>query len=328
MHRRGAAVLAGLILLALLSARPEAQTSPASDGKRIGWLSTEQASPALGSYRDTLRQALVGQVNLRQLTFEERHVGVRGEQLRAAAAQLVRLKVNAILAVGHDAARAALQATSSIPIVVLASDPVAAGLVKSLDDPGANVTGVAFDAAELSHRRLQILKALAPKLSTVWVVGQGASGSSTAEAQAIATAARGLEVGTRPLDADDARTLRLALVAASPAKLDALFVPVEPWLVGDARAVAEVAAKHRLPAVYPFSEFIDEGGLVSYGPNLHAMYRRAGSYLGRVMNGARPRDLPVERPSRAELAVNLRAAKALGLTVPPALLGAADRILE
>src|SRR5262249_48125730 len=150
-----------------------------------------------------------------------------------------------------------LQATSGIPIVVLAADPVAAGLVKSLDDPGANVTGVAFEAAELSHRRLQILKELMPKLAVVGVVGQSGSGSSTAEGQAIATAARGLGIETRSIDADDARTLRLALLAAAPALPNALLVPVEPWLVADARAVVEVAAKQRLPTVYPFGEFTD-----------------------------------------------------------------------
>src|SRR5262249_25021150 len=153
------------------------QTSPATDARRIGWLSSEQPSPTLASYRDALRQALVGHVNLQRVTFEERHVGARVDQLRAAAAELVRLKVSAILAVGHEAGRAALQATNTIPIVVLASDPVAAGLVKSFDDPGANVTGVAFDAAELSHRRLQILKDLVPKLSTVAVLGPGGPGT-------------------------------------------------------------------------------------------------------------------------------------------------------
>ena len=326
MRRRDTMVLAVLGLLSLFSTTPAAQTPTVGDGKRIGWLSTDQPSPALASYRDALRQALVGHVNLQRVAFEERHVGNRLEQLRAAAAELARLKVNAFLAVGHEAGRAALQATNSIPIVVLASDPVAAGLVKSLDDPGANVTGVAFDAAELSHRRVQILKELVPKLSTLAVLGPG--GSGTVEVQAITAAAKGLGIEARPLDADNVRTLGLALLATGPGKLDGLLVPVEPWLVADARAVVELTVKHRLPAVYAFAEFTDEGGLVAYGPNLHAMYRRAGSYLGRVVNGVRPRELPVERPSRAELVVNLRAARALGLTVPRSLLGAADRILE
>ena len=319
MHRRCAVLL---IVSGLLTV---AAASPASaDGKRIGWLTTQAASPALGSYRDALRQALVGQVNLRDLVLEERHAGGRVDLLASYAAELARLNVSAVLAIGYEAARAAMQATSTIPIVIIASDVVTAGLVKALDDPGGNVTGVTFDSAELGHRRLQILRDLAPKASVVALVSQRGSSASEAEIQTLTTIARGLGMTARPMEATEMRALR----PGGADGVDGMVVPAEPWLLGQARPIAEVAARLKLPTVYPFSEFVEEGGLVAYGPNLRALYRRAGAYVARVVNGTRPRDLPIERPSRSELVVNVRAARAAGVTVPPTVLAAADRIIE
>jgi len=319
MHRRCAVRLLVAGLLAVAVASPAS-----SDGKRIGWLTTAAASPALASYRDALRQALVGQVNLRDLVLEERHAGGRVDLLASYATELARLNVSAVLAIGYDAARAAMQATSTIPIVIIASDVVTAGLVKALDDPGGNVTGVTFDSAELGHRRLQILKDLVPRASVVVVVSQRGSPASEAEVQTLTTIARGLGITARAMDATEVRALR----PGGADGVDGMLVPAEPWLLGQGRPIVDVAAKLKLPTVYPFSEFVEEGGLVAYGPNLRALYRRAGAYVARVVNGTRPRDLPIERPSRSELVVNVRAARAVGVTIPPGVLAAADRIIE
>jgi len=318
MHRRCAVALVVVGLLTVAA-------SPAgAEIKRVGWLTTEVASPALAPYRDAIRQAFVGHLNLRDLVLEERHAGGRADLLASYAADLVRLRVNAVLAIGHDAARAAVQATSTIPIVIVASDVVTAGLVKALDDPGGNVTGVTFDSAELGHRRLQILRDLVPKASVVALVSQRGSPASDAEVQTLSTIARGLGMTARPMDATEVRALR----PVATDRIDAMLVPAEPWLLSEARRLVALAARLRLPTIYPFSEFVEEGGLVAYGPSLRALYRRAGAYVAKVVNGARPRDLPLERPSRSELIVNARTARALGLTLPPALHGAADRTLE
>jgi putative tryptophan/tyrosine transport system substrate-binding protein len=323
MHRRCAVLIVVACLLAVLAAIP----ATAADARRVGWLSTAQPSPALAAYREALRQGLVGHVNLQQLVLEERHAGPRADLLSTYASELVQLKVAAILAIGHDAARGAMQATSTIPIVIIASDVVAGGLVKTLEEPGGNVTGVAFDSAELGHRRLQILRSLAPKASVVAVLRQRGSAASDAEVQGLTTIAQSLGITARPIEAGDVRVL-IRTVTEATEKIDAMLVPAEPWLMGEARRVVDLSAKLRLPTVYPFGEFADEGGLVAYGPNLRAMYRRAGSYVARVLTGARPRELPIERPSRSELVVNVRTARTLGVTVPASLLGAADRIVE
>jgi ABC-type uncharacterized transport system substrate-binding protein len=321
MHRRRAVQLLVAGLLAVTGAVP----ANAGDTRRVGWLTTAQPSPGLAAYREALRQALVGHLDLQHLGFEERHAGSRADLLTAYASELVRLKVAAILAIGHDAARAAMQATTTIPIVIIASDVVAGGLLRGLDEPGDNVTGVAFDSIELGPRRLQLLRDVAPRGAAVAVLGQSGSAASQVEGQALTTIARGVGLATRPIEMGDLQAVR---AAGSPPGIDAVLVPAEPWRVGDARRVVELVAKLRVPALYPFSEFVDEGGLLAYGPNLRAMYRRAGSYVARVVTGTRPRELPIERPSRSELVVNVRTAKALGVTVPASLLGAADRIVE
>jgi putative ABC transport system substrate-binding protein len=283
----------------------------------------DRPSAALASYRDTLRQALVGYAQLRQVPFEERHAAGNAELLPAYASELVRLKVGVIVAAGYDAVRTAMQATNSIPIVALASDPVSMGLVKKLDEPGGNVTGVAFESGELADRRLQILKEFAPKLSVVAVVSPRGSAAAVAELQATTTTAKTLGMIAQPMEAADLRLQRIA----TGEKVQALIIPTEPWPLADARGLIAVAARLRIPAVYPFSEFADEGGLVAYGPNLVAMYRRAGAYVAKVMTGARPGELPMERPTRSELVVNVRTAKTLGITVPASLLNTADRII-
>jgi putative tryptophan/tyrosine transport system substrate-binding protein len=327
MRRCHPALLAALCLMVALFAAPRAETAPAAEGKRVGWLTMDRPSAALGSYRDALRQALVGYPQLRQVTFEERHAAGNAGLLSTYAAELARLKVSVIVAAGHEAVRTAMQATSSIPIVMVASDPLVTGLVKKLDEPGGNVTGVAFESAELAHRRLQILTEFVPKLSVVAVVSQRSSAASVAETQAITTTAKALRITAQPVEAADIRVPRTTAMIPTPERAEAMLVPSEPWLLADARSLVTVATKLRVPAVFPFSEFADEGGLVAYGPNLLAMYRRAGSYAARVMTGARPGELPMERPSRSELVVNVRTAKALGIAVPVSLLNTADRII-
>jgi putative ABC transport system substrate-binding protein len=317
-----------LLAVSVFAARSTtlAAERPPPDAKRIGWLSAGHPPSGIAAYRDVLRQALVGYVRQQQVTFEERDAAGRLERLPALASDLVRLKASVILAAGNEAVRAAKEATSSIPVVMIASDPVVAGLVRSLDQPGANVTGVAFESSELGHQRLQFLRELVPGLSVVFVLRNAASTSSAAEFQAIDTTAQALRLVARPLDVTDFQGLQTLLPKARSEKAEAVLLPAEPWLLSDVQGVVGLMRKLRIPAVYPFREFGEAGGLVAYGPNLLGLYRRAGSYLGRVADGAQPQELPIDRPSRSELVVNVKTAKALGLSVPPSMLGRADHL--
>jgi putative ABC transport system substrate-binding protein len=323
------AVIAGGLLAAPLAA--EAQQA----GKvyRIGYLASNlAASPQLHeAFRQGLRD--LGYFEGRNVAIEYRDGEGKLERLPALAAELVALKVDVIVTGGGTpAALAAKQATRILPIVfTAAADPVTDGLVPSLARPGSNVTGLSLLFPELVGKRLEQFKQAVPGVSQVAVLWQpGGLGERTemdmlkeAEVAARALGVRLLFVeARRPADFDR------AFSDMTRAGAGALSVLPSPTFLYERRRLVDLAAKNRLPTVFPLREYVDAGGLMAYGPDLADMYRRAATYVDKILKGAKPADLPVEQPTKFELVINLKTAKALGLTIPPSLLRRADQVIE
>jgi len=266
------------------------------------------------------------------LVIECRFTEGRDERAPALAAELVSLKVDLILPAGYPRAHAAKEATSTIPIVVMyVSDPVLAGLVASLARPGGNVTGLTWTAGvEIVGKQLQFLKEAVPNISRVAVLSDSTNPNTTAahlrEAQ---TAARALHLTLQPYGLrDHPEELEGAFAAMTKARAGALLVLPHPLIFVHARRTAELAAQSRLPAVYPYRESVEAGGLMAYTPNAPDMFRRAATYVDKILKGTKPADLPVKQPTKFELVINLKTAKALGLTIPQSLLSRADEVIQ
>jgi putative ABC transport system substrate-binding protein len=263
------------------------------------------------------------------VTFEMRFADGKPERLPGLAADLARLNVELIVAFGATSARAAKDVTSTIPIVMLVHpDPVAAGLVTSLAQPGGNVTGLARLSQELSAKRLALLKEGVPTFSraaALWFTGSRDAQRSVAE---IETAAHGLGVAVRAFGIRDPGELESTFVGMSDWRADALIVVPSSVLWDHRMTITKLADKHRLPAMFPEREFVEAGGLMAYGASLPEQFRHAAGYVDKILKGTRPGDLPVEQPTRFELVVNSKTARALGLVIPPAILLRADQVLE
>jgi putative ABC transport system substrate-binding protein len=265
----------------------------------------------------------------RTIVYECR--GARGDlaRLPAFAAELVALEVDAILAFTWPAAAAAKQATAAIPIVVVsAGDPARVGLVASLARPGGNITGISDQSAESSAKRLEILKESHPGARRVAVLWNAADRSMTDRFEEIAQGARTLGVSIEPLGVQDREELREALGRLDQLAPDALMVVVDLLTSANRQRIIAVAAERRLPMISERKRFAEDGGLVSYGPTNEEMFLRAAHQLDRILKGAKPADLPVEQPTKFELVVNLKTAKALGLTIPQSILLRADEVIE
>jgi putative ABC transport system substrate-binding protein len=274
----------------------------------------------------------LGYVEGRNLVIEYRDAGGKFERLPALAAELVALKVDVILAPSAVAALAAKQATRTLPIVFAGvPGPVTSGLVTSLARPGGNVTGLSALTPELVGKCLEQLKQAVPGVSRVAVLWQpGALPERTDKdmLKGAEVAARALGVRPQFLEARGPEDFDRAFAAMTRARADALTVLPSPMLNTERRRLVDLAAKNRLPAVYPWRESVDAGGLMSYGPDRADMFRRAATYVDRILKGAKPGDLPVEQPTKFELVINLKAAKALGLTIPQSLLQRADELIQ
>ncbi len=320
-----------LLLVGLFSpVAPEAQ--PAAKVARIGLLSNNLAAdPHL---REAFLQGLrdLGYVEGRNLTIEYRDVEGKPERFPALAAELVALKVDVIVAPTTLAAVAAKQATRTLAIVfATAGDPVGSGLVTSLARPGGNVTGSSILAPELVAKRLELLRQAVPGVSRVAVLWQPGSMGERMDTDMLKEAdagARALGVRLHFVEARGPRDLDRVFSDMTRARAGALTVLGSTMFSTERRRLVDLAAKNRLPAVYTSREFVDAGGLMAYGPNLADMYRRAATYVDRILKGARPADLPVEQPTKFELIINLRASKSLGLAIPQSLLGRADQVIE
>ena len=325
-RRRFLGALAGGLLAAPLAA--EAQ--PAGKVYCIGVL--EPTSMALNAANlDAFRQGLreLGYVEGRNMRIEYRSADGRSERFPDLAAELVRLKVDVILTRGTPAVMAAKNATGTIPVVMAASgDPVLSGVVSSLARPGGNVTGLSAVVVEVSGKRLELIREVAPGVSRVAALFNMSNPNDALQWKEIETAAPSLRVQLQLLDVRKPSDFAGAFDAAVKGRAGALVVGLDALTWANHRPIVDLAAKHRLPAIYGGREFVNAGGLIAYGVSYPHLYHRAANFVDKILKGAKPADLPVEQPSKFELVINLKTAKALGLTIPQSLLARADQVIE
>ncbi len=320
------------VALGLLAAPLAASAQPAAKVSRIGYLQLNlAASPHLAeAFRQGLRH--FDYVEGRNLVIEYRDAEGKFERLPALAAELVALKVDVIVASGTLAALAAKHATRSIPIVFpTVGDPVTDGLVTSLARPGGNVTGLSNLSPELVGKCLELLKQAIPGVSRVavlWQPGGFTERTRKDVRNGAEVAGRALGMRLQFVEARGPEDFDRAFSDITRARASALIVVLTAMFFQERRRLVDQAVKIRLPAVYESRESVDAGGLMSYGPNLADSFRRAATYVDKILKGAKPGDLPVEQPTKFELVINLKTAKALGLTIPPALLLRADQVIE
>ena len=300
---------------------------------RIGYLSL--LKPANESIRsEGVRVALreLGYIEGQNIAIEYRYAEGRRDRLPELAAELVRLKVDVIVAAGGDPMiRAAKNATKTIPIVMMGSglDPVEAGLVESLARPGGNITGLTNIAAQLGGKRLEVLKEVVTKLNRVAVVYEPASRPSALEVkEVLPVAARGLGLTVRYWEVRAADDFERVFAALEKERLDGLYVTTGGLMNDNQKRIAGLALKSRIPSMYISREFVDVGGLLGYGADVAESYRRVAYYVDRILKGTKPADLPIEQPTKFELAINLKTAKQIGLTIPQKVLARADRVIK
>ncbi len=334
MHRRSGHVadrrafvnaLATGLVLAPLAARAQAATRVA----RIGLLTPSSISPRgpMAETRQKLRE--MGYVEGRDIQFEVRAANEDFERLPDLAADLVRSGVDLIVAVSSPAIRAAENATTTIPIVMLSgTDPVAGLFVASLERPEGNVTGVTTYLPELAPKRLEVLRECLPGLRRVAILANLRNPGSAVEVKVMEGAARTMGLEILVVDARLPEQYPDAFASIAKGRARSVFVTGDPVLSSNRERIVQLAARHRVPTMYEWKEIVEAGGLMSYGPSLSEVNGRVASYVDRILKGAKPADLPVERPTKFELAVNLKTAAALGLTIPPAVLARAERVVK
>jgi len=298
--------------------------------RRIGMLSGFSPSgyaPSYQAFRLGLRD--LGWVEGKNISIEYRHAEGRHDRLPELAADLVRLKVDVIVTAATSDALAAQRATKAIPIVMVAAgNPVANGLVESLARPGGNVTGLSQMLQEVSGKRLELLKEMVPKLSRVAVLWNPNSASATLNWKENQQPARQLGIELHSLEVRSPSELDKAFEAATNVRAGALAILPDPVISTNLERIVDFAAKSRLPSIYQSSEFADAGGLVTYGPDRADLFRRAATYVDKILKGTKPGDLPVDQPTKLELVVNLKTAKAIGITIPQSVLFRADKVIE
>jgi len=326
--------------LGAVFAAPGAAVSQQTDKvSRIGFLSPSSrsdpeqlASPfgerGLAAFRQGLRE--LGYVEGKNIVIENRWAEGRFERLPDLAAELVRLKVDVIVSVVTQASLAAKNATRTIPIVMVAAgDPLGSGLVASLARPGENVTGPSSMYSDLVVKQLEVLKELVPGLSRVAVLWNPANSAWQAQMlKATRSAASALRLQAHLVEARGPDDLEAAFAAMTRERTGALLVAADVIFALHASRIADLAAKRHLPAMYTSSEHVEAGGLISYAPDIPDVFRRAATYVDKILKGAKPAEMPVEQPTKLLLVINLKSAKALGLTIPPSLLLRADQVME
>jgi len=319
-----------LVLTILLATCPSAEAQQPTKVIPIGYLTGESLS-ANAARTESLRQGLreLGYVEGKNIVIEWRYAEGKLDRLPALAAELVRLKVKVIVTGAPAATRAAKAATSTIPTVMTNDpDPVADGFVASLARPDGNITGLSTFAPELGGTRLKILREVVPKLSRVTVLGTSTNPGYAQVISEIELAAKAFGVKLQYLDVLDSKDVETAFRAASKGRADGVLTLNSPILASQRTQIVEFAVKNRLPAIYHSSEYVEAGGLMFYGVNLLDLNRRAATYVDKILSGAKPADLPVEQPTKFELVINLKAAKQIGLTIPPNVLARADRVVK
>ena len=321
-----------VLALAILGVAPPAHAQEGRTGAplRIGRLSPLSAAtdaPNLEAFRKGLRE--LGWVEGQRFTIEGRFADGKPERLADLAADLVRRKVDLILVGSTPGAAAAQKATTTIPIVMVTTgDPVEGRLVASLARPGGNVTGVTALGQMLNAKRLELIKEMLPGVTRVAVLLNPASPYTDPFLRERESAGQALGLQLRVHEARNPSELEKAFAAIAAERPGALMVLTDIMFITNHRRIVDLVGRTRLPAVYPEREFVDAGGLMFYGASLASMYRHAATYVDRIAKGAKPADLPVEQPTVLELAINLKAAKAIGLVVPPSVLARADHLVE
>jgi len=278
-------------------------------------------------FTDVLHKS--GWIEGKNLVFEHRYAENRLDRLPELAAELIRLNVDLILALGTLAPLEAKRATASIPIVMAnAGDPLGSGLVASLARPGGNVTGMSLMAPDLGGKRLELLKEIIPRLSLVAVLWNADNPYSALVFKETQTASQTLAIRIQSLEVRSENDLADAFEAARRQGPDALVAVEDPLTLSNRKLIADSAASQQLPAIYGLREFAAAGGLMSYGANLADLYRRAAAYVDKILKGAKPADLPVQQPTKFDFVINLKTAKALGIEIPPTVLARADEVIE
>ena len=293
----------------------------------LGVTSPSTISARIEAFRQGLRE--LGYVEGKNIVIEYRWAKGKFDRLPDLANELVRLKVDVIVSAAPTLTRAAKQATTTIPIVMAFDwDPVANGLVASLARPGGNITGLSGLYPELSGKQLELLKEIVPRLSRVAVLGSSIEPANTPLVRVVEAAAKTLGVQHLYLDLQGAKDIDPAFRAASKGRANALLVLGGTIVTSNRAEITTLAIKNRLPAMYPRHEFVEDGGLMTYSPSIVDMYRRAATYVDKILKGAKPADLPVEQPKKFEFIINLKAAKQIGLTIPPNVLARADKVIK
>jgi putative tryptophan/tyrosine transport system substrate-binding protein len=297
---------------------------------RIGILFVGSSS-FYATWIDVFRQGLkeLGYIEGKNITIDYRYAEGKADRLPSLAAELVGLKVDVIVSSSTPSVLAVKKATSTIPIVFVSiSDPVASGLVASLARPGGNITGLSIVAVELSGKRLELLKEAVPSVTRVAFLWDSANPAQAPQWKEAQAAAQALRLHLQSLEVRSSNDFDSAFEAALRDRAQALVTTPAALLGAHLKRIVEFAAKNRLPAMYGNPQFVDAGGLMSYAPDYSAQYRRAATYVDKVLKGAKPADLPVEQPTKFEFVVNLKAAKQIGLTIPPNVLARADRVIK
>jgi len=322
--------LVAIFTIALLAAPLTAGAQQAPKAPRIGVLhpgAPAAASQLVAAFKQGLREH--GYVEGQNIVVERRFAEARAERLSDIAAELVRLKVDVIVTASDVGIAAVKQQTETIPIVMANStDPVGTGFVASLARPGGNVTGLSNISPELSAKRLELLKEAVPGLSRVAIMWSPDVRGAVLDYKETENAARSLRLQLQSAEVSRADDFSRAFSALTIRRAEALIVAGYPLTYINRGQIASLAQKNRLPSMSTQREFADAGGLITYGPNLAEQWRRAATYVDKILKGAKPGDLPVEQPTKFELVINLKTAKALGLTIPPSLLRRADQVIE
>jgi putative ABC transport system substrate-binding protein len=319
-----------ILTTVLLTTVSIVRAQPHNKVARIGYLDAPSSLSAplrAEAFRQGLRE--LGYVEGKNIIIEYRYAEGKLDRLAALATELVRLKVDVIVTGGATVTRAVMKETTTVPIVMAQDpDPVGNGFVASLARPGGNVTGLSSLTADLSGKRLELLKEILPKFAHVAILGTSTNPANAQQRRETELAAAAFKVKVQYLDVLSAKDVEPAFRAASKERADGIVQLSGPVLSTQITQIPKLAIGHRLPVFYDRSEFVNEGGLMSYGANRRYLDRRAATYVDKILKGAKPGDIPVEQPTKFEFAINLKAAKQIGLTIPPNVLARADRVIK
>jgi putative tryptophan/tyrosine transport system substrate-binding protein len=318
-----------LITVSLITV-PSAVAQQPKKIPRIGFLGGGSASANAGrleAFRQGLRE--LGYVEGKNIVIEQRWAEGKLDRLALLAAELVRLKVDIIVSAGPTVTRVAKEAAVTIPIVMgFDDDPVGSGFVASLARPGGNITGLSALSPELSGKQLELLKEIIPRLSRVTVVGSSVHPGTAQSIKEMELAAAAFKVQLQHIDVLEPKDIETAFGAASKGRADAVLVLTSVVTNSHRKEIVELAVKNRLPAIYYTAEWVETGGLMTYGASFTDLFRRAATYVDKILKGAKPAELPVEQPKKFEFIINLKAAKQIGLTIPPNVLARANRVIR